>query len=317
METENEKRNLTFYGKGGTLFGIHLVNLFLGIFTLGIYFFWARVKVRKYIWGQLEFEGDRFSYHGTGGETLRGWLKAMLIFGVPYFLFSSLPHFMGWASSLALVGRLLALFLLVLFIPMATIGARRYRLSRTAWRGIRFSFQKTWRDFMPIYILGNILKAVTLGIYTPYYDAERDRLLISNTYIGNRNLVYDGVGGDLFRSYFVAFILAIPTLGFTLLWYHVKKTRYVWNHTCFGDARFENTITFGGMFWLYLGNFLMVLFTLGFAFPWAQVRSINYLLANLSLNGRTELGSIQQDAQTVNATGEELSSFLELDFDLG
>jgi hypothetical protein len=35
------------------------------------------------------------------------------------------------------------------------------------------------------------------------------------------------------------------------------------------------------------------------------------------LNGPVDLETIQQDAQTVNATGEELSSFLDLDFDLG
>jgi uncharacterized membrane protein YjgN (DUF898 family) len=200
---------------------------------------------------------------------------------------------------------------------MATIGSRRYRLSRTAWRGIRFSFQKVWKEYVPIFLRGMIFNLLTLGLYSPYYQARRDKFLISNSYVGNRNFDYDGNGDDLFGSYFLSLVLAMPTLFFSVFWYQVKKTRYMWDHTCFGDARFECTITFGEMFWLYLGNFLMVLFTLGFTYPWAQVRSINYLLNHLSLNGLVDLETIQQDAQSVDATGEELSSFLDLDFDLG
>src|ERR1039458_6192473 len=115
---ENDKRNLTFFGNGGTLFGIHLVNLFLGLITLGIYFFWARVKVRKYIWGQLEFEGDRLSYHGTGLETLKGWLKAMVVFGIPYFVVSQLPRLMGLGRVLVILGGLFSVLLIMVFIPM-------------------------------------------------------------------------------------------------------------------------------------------------------------------------------------------------------
>ncbi|HTB33618.1 MAG TPA: DUF898 family protein, partial [bacterium] len=77
----------SYLGDAGTLFGIQVVNLFLTICTLGIYHFWGKTRLRKYLWGQLEFEGDRFSYHGTAQEILRGWVKAALVFGVPYFAF--------------------------------------------------------------------------------------------------------------------------------------------------------------------------------------------------------------------------------------
>ena len=70
---------LSFHGSGGSLFGIQIVNLFLTLVTLGIYSFWGRVKVRKYMMSQSDFEGDRFAYHGTGKELLIGWLKAIVI----------------------------------------------------------------------------------------------------------------------------------------------------------------------------------------------------------------------------------------------
>ncbi len=317
MDIQENKKTFSFHGEGGTLLGMHFVNLFLAIVTLGIYFFWGRVKIRKYIWGQIEFEGDRLSYHGTGKETFLGWLKAALFFGIPYYFLRYGPRLMGLGLFEIIVGGVLSTLFIVVFIPMATVGSRRYRLSRTAWRGIRFSFRKTWGEYVSLFLKGTFLQMVTLGLYSPYYAAQRDKFLISNTYVGNRNLDYDGEGKDLFRLFIPSYLLAIFTLGISFIWYQIKKTRYMWNHTTFGDARFECTITVGGMLSLYLGNTLLVLFTLGFAFPWAQVRSMNYLLNHLTLNGPTDLGSIEQDAQTVNATGEELASFLDLDFELG
>src|SRR3974377_559745 len=68
-------RQLFFHGSGGSLFGIHLVNTFLTIITLGIYYFWAKVRVRRYLLSESEFEGDRFAYHGTGQELFIGFLK--------------------------------------------------------------------------------------------------------------------------------------------------------------------------------------------------------------------------------------------------
>src|SRR5262249_8995618 len=45
-------RRLTFHGSGGTLFGIYVVNILLTIATLGIYRFWGRVKVRRFMLSQ-------------------------------------------------------------------------------------------------------------------------------------------------------------------------------------------------------------------------------------------------------------------------
>jgi uncharacterized membrane protein YjgN (DUF898 family) len=46
-------RRLIFSGSGGPLFGIFLRNLFLSILTLGIYYFWGKVRARRYILGHV------------------------------------------------------------------------------------------------------------------------------------------------------------------------------------------------------------------------------------------------------------------------
>jgi uncharacterized membrane protein YjgN (DUF898 family) len=317
MAITDAERKITFHGKGGTLFGIQIVNLLLTIVTLGIYSFWARVKVRKYIWGQLEFEGDRFSFHGTAVEILKGWLKAALFFGIPYILLQQGPQWIGSSPVLIVSGALLSLVLIMFFIPLAVVGSRRYRLSRTAWRGIRFNFRGTWKQYLPIFIGGNILVLLTLGFYSPFYDVRREKFLLSNSYLGNQKFNFDGDGWDLFKSYFLAVILALPTLFFSLFWYHVKRTRYVWSRTTFSTARFHSSITFGGLLKVSVLNLLLVLVTLGFGFSWAEVRMIRYLSDNLILHGPADIEALAQDTQAVTATGEELASFLDLDFDLG
>ena len=73
-----------FHGTGGGLFKIMLINWILTILTLGIYSFWGKTKVRRYLCEQSSFVGDRFYYHGTGGELFKG----ALIFGAIFGLFN-------------------------------------------------------------------------------------------------------------------------------------------------------------------------------------------------------------------------------------
>src|SRR5215467_2324769 len=77
----NKIHRLKFHGTGEALFGIFILNLLKIILTLGIYYFWGKVKTRTFIWGQTEFAGDRFAYHGTGLELFLGWVKASVLFG--------------------------------------------------------------------------------------------------------------------------------------------------------------------------------------------------------------------------------------------
>jgi len=72
--------------RGWLLLGIHIVNVLLTIVTLGVYYFWAKVRVRSYILSQTECAGDRFAYHGTGRELLLGFVKAVLLIGIPFLL---------------------------------------------------------------------------------------------------------------------------------------------------------------------------------------------------------------------------------------
>jgi len=307
----------SFQGNGGTLFGIQIINLLLIIVTLGIYFFWAKARVRKYLWNQVDFNGDRFEYHGTGIEVLKGWLKALLVFGIPFWTCKNLPAIIGAPRLFIVIGAIISFVVIGIFIPVATVGSRRYRLSRTSLRGIRFSFRGKWKEFAKIFFSGMTWMVLTLGFYLPYYEMRRQTFLIDKARYGNEKFGFDGKGGDLMGSFVLAAILMIPTLFISLIWYSYKKTRYVWNHTTFGKARFQSGITFGGIFGLHLLNALILICTLGFGFPWVHVRTMRYYLENLTLEGQVDLSAIVQDAQEATAFGEEVGDFLDMDFDMG
>jgi len=310
-------RRLSFHGAGGSLFGIYIVNVFLTLVTLGVYYFWGKVRIRRYLLSQSEFERDRFAYHGTGKELLIGFLKAVLVFGIPLGLLTVVRDLLDVGIVLKAVAAILAYAMLMVFVPLAMVGARRYRLSRTSWRGIRFSFRGRVVDFIKLFIGGSLLTGMTLGLYFPFFDTKRHAFMASHSYLGNEKFGFDGRGRDLFWSFVLALLLSLPTLGLCWFWFLAKKQRYFWDHTSLGAARFQSTVTGRRLFLLKLGNLLLLVVTFGLGWPWVLVRNARFAFRYLTLGGPLDLAGIEQEAQAASAVGEGLAGFLDADFALG
>jgi uncharacterized membrane protein YjgN (DUF898 family) len=314
---QGEVHQLFFHGSGGSLFGIHIVNMFLTVVTLGIYYFLAKVRVRKYLLSESEFEDDRFAYHGTAMELLIGFLKAVLVFGVPLFLLGIVQGLLARIPAVKVLLALLTYAIVLVVIPFAIVGARRYRLSRTSWRDIRFSFRGRALDFIKLFVTGSFLSSITLGLYYPFFETRRHGFLVGHSYFGNRKFDFDGKGRDLFGSFLVVMLLFFPTLGLIWFWYQAKKQRYFWEHTSLATARFHSTVTGTRLFLLTVGNLVLLVATLGLGFPWIMVRNVRFAFRYLTLEGPLDLSGIQQEAQAATATGEALAGFLDAGLDLG
>ncbi|HET7876345.1 MAG TPA: YjgN family protein [Methylomirabilota bacterium] len=310
-------RQPVFHGQGGTLFGIHVVNVLVTLVTVGVYYFWAKTRVRRYIYSQTAFEGDRFHYHGTGWEIFIGFLKALLIFGLPLTALTYGPDLLDAPEPARWLAGVGAYFLLWTFTPVAIVGARRYRLSRSSWRGIRLSFRGRVWDLIKIFIKASILSGFTFGLYYPFFVVQRQEFLIDHSYFGSERFQFNGEGRDLFGPFLLAVLLTLPTLGLCWFWYVAKKRRYFWDNTWFGAARFHATVTGGALLWLWLVNAAILVFTLGLAWPWVKVRNIEFAYRYLTLEGPLDLERIQQEAQFASATGEGLAGFFDSGFDLG
>jgi len=305
-------RRLTFHGSGGTLFGIYVVNVLLTIVTLGFYRFWGKVRVRRFMLSQTAFEGDRFAYHGTGKELLLGFVKALLFIGLPITVMNSAARFSG-DLKIVIASHVLTYVLVFTFIPIAMVGARRYRMSRISWRGIRFSFRGRAWAYAKIFMLATLLNAVTLTLYYPFFEARQQAFMVSNSYFGRRPFRFDGRGRDLLSMHVMALLLLVPTLGLYLFWYQAKKTRYIRNHTSFETARFRSTMTGGALLVQSLVNLLLLIVTLGLAWPWVLIRRTRFEFSCLTVEGPLDLAGIVQEPQLATATGDALSSLLGAD----
>lgn len=209
-----------FYGSSKSLFEIQTVNVFFILITLGLYYFWAKARVRSYLLGQTEFLEDRFAYHGTGKEQLIGFLKAGLLFG-GLSLFLRLAPFLPGGRRVQILFSVVGYILFLGLIAVARVGARRYRLSRISWRNVRFSFRGKVAEFTRLYVIGFLLSIFTLGLYYPFFRYKQDAYMISHTYFGNRSLKFDGQVKDLYKIYFQSalFLIAYLLIIIPAMWF--------------------------------------------------------------------------------------------------
>ena len=200
----------------GGFAGLSLLNGVLRILTLGVYHFWGKTEVRQRIWSAVRIDGEPLEYRGTGGELLRGFLIVFFLILLPMGLAS-------FASSLFLPATAHAIYNLhfwgVLFL-LSGIGihrARRYRLSRTRWRGIRGGLSGRSRGFAWTYLWTALLVPLTLGWILPWRAVRLQKTLFDDTRFGDNAFTFTGVAGPLYKRFwlvwFSAFVLIVARLG--------------------------------------------------------------------------------------------------------
>ena len=121
-----------FVGHGEVFWRLLARGAVLLMFTLGIYRFWLTTDIRRYLWSSTEIADESFEYSGTARELLVGFLIAIAVLVPLYAVFFLLTIALGelWST--------LGLVVLTFLGQYAVYRARRYRLTRTIYRGVRF-----------------------------------------------------------------------------------------------------------------------------------------------------------------------------------
>lgn len=70
----------SFTGNARDYFGIWIVNTLLKIVTLGIYTAWAKVRKRRYFYGNTLLNDTVFEYLADPMALFKGWLLAAVLF---------------------------------------------------------------------------------------------------------------------------------------------------------------------------------------------------------------------------------------------
>jgi uncharacterized membrane protein YjgN (DUF898 family) len=200
---------LVFTDRPG-LFVLLLRNMGLTIITLGIYRFWARTALRRYWWSNVVIDGDPLEYTGTGAELFLGFLLFLLLvspFGLVWGLLKAFAADPKWQAVLTLG---FYVFLLFILVPVAMFRARRYRMSRTRWRGIRGGMGGSTLRFLAITIGGFVATILSCGILAPWMRIMQTRYITNCSSFGDQNLHFDGKSGGLILRWLA--ILALPAL---------------------------------------------------------------------------------------------------------
>ena len=197
----HEIHRLHFHGTGRALFVIFVMNIFRTLLTLGIYHFWGKVKIRQFLWSETEFKTDRLAYHGTGRELLIGSIKASFLIGSVYLLREGV-NFLTRSGEMAFIeffGKIAYAAIFLAFVAAAVAGSYRYRLSRTSWRGVHFSFRGNIREYVEIFFSGVCLTFLTFGFYYPVFVARQNAFLINHTWFGDHAFDFTGRGKELMK----------------------------------------------------------------------------------------------------------------------
>lgn len=315
METPSTR--LQFYGEGGKYFVILLVNHLLTLLTLGLYYPWARAKSLQYLYGETEFAGSRLTFHGTGKEMFKGFIKAILAFGIIFGIYFAARFSKN--RDLMAIGGLVYLLGVFTLIPMAIHGGLRYRMSRTSWRGIHFGYRGKLGELMGVYIKGIFLTVFTLGIYSSWFNVNVQRYIVEHMRLGNIKFKFTGEGSDRFLINLGGIMLTIFTLGIYFFWYYRNIIRFDIDYMTLEQEGktylFKSNITAGDIASTLIVNALLIICTLGIAYPWVILRRMRMVANSIELEGVFDIDSVRQTEESyTDATGDDLLSMLDIGF---
>lgn len=184
-----------YAGQRKPLFNIAVVTALLTTLTFGIYRFWAKTRLRRYIWSSISDGRDSLEYTGTGLEKFLGFLVAVVVLAIYLGIVQMGLYYLGLTlftepqtteqatmQSAALLITVLAVLPLVFF---AKYRARRYKLARTRWRGIRFGAEKGAWGYAARAMFHWMVSILSLGLLLPWQTFRLERYVTDRSWYGD------------------------------------------------------------------------------------------------------------------------------------
>lgn len=206
---ETSPASIIFTGDNGVFRRIVSVGALLELVTVGFYRFWLATNIRRYLWSNTLIGGDAFEYLGAGRELLFGFLFAIAILAPLYLIYFLIGVEAERAKTFASLP--LGLFLIA-FGQFAIYRARRYRLHRTIWRGLRFGMSGSGWAYSARAMGWGLVTLLSVGLAWPWAQAALERYKMHHTFYGDLQGRFVAKGGDFFRRGWWLWIVAILLL---------------------------------------------------------------------------------------------------------
>jgi uncharacterized membrane protein YjgN (DUF898 family) len=329
-----------FHGNAQEYFGIWIVNILLSIVTVGVWSAWAKVRTKRYFYGNTEIDTHAFEYHATGYQIFKGRLIAFGVF-VGLSLADAFAPLISWALWLGVFA----------LVPWVINRSLRFNARVTSWRNVRFDFTGSYWRTLLIFLVLPFAIAASLGVFAPYASRLRARYL----YGGHS---YDGVAfeadprlGALYHAlgaaavfgaaWLVVFgglaVLTVPLLmGFgrevpvaflpivpallvvtvASLFYGARVRNEAIGRMSLAEHRFRCDLSGMRYAWIVVSGLLATILTLGLLRPWAHVRQWRYVASAIGVLAVGDLDGFV--AERVDAGSSFATEFGEMEgFDIG
>jgi uncharacterized membrane protein YjgN (DUF898 family) len=274
------------------LVGLLSKNFFLTLITIGIYRFWAATRLRRYLWSNIRIGGDGLEYTGTGRELFLGFLVGLAVLAPLSIVYIVADRLSLGSPVLAACIQGVYFIALFVFLQVALFRSRRYRLSRTTWRGIYAGQTGSIWTYLGLYLGYGALTLVTVGLALPWMHVALARYKLDNTTFGNRTMYIEAKGSALFGRWLVVVVLLVIPVASALLPNLSALLHPVYVPQPKGSPSLELPHPAA----LALG--FLSAFSLGFlALVWYRIEAFRYLAS------RIRLGAIQLHSAAKGITG--------------
>ncbi|MBO9664777.1 YjgN family protein [Dokdonella sp.] len=335
-----------FSGDAREYFRIWIVNLALGIVTLGIYSAWAKVRSERYFYGNTRLAGVPFEYLARPGPILKGRLIAVALFG-GYVLAGQF----GEMLQLGLAA------LIAVLTPWLLVRGAAFRARYSSWRGLRFRFVADYREAIKRYLLLWFPLVLTVGLLFPYMKFKQKQFFVEQHRYGGHAFALRATARDFYPPYlaawgalvawafvssmltgaivfsfvsqqgahgpppaWVSYAFLVPLYsGYFVVWAFLNAAlaNLLYNRAELGPYRFRSSLNGGRLCALYLGNTVAILCSAGLLIPWAKVRLARYRAQSLTLLAGEDLADLHAEAgEDIDAVAAEMDGLFDIDIGL-
>ncbi|MEX0345158.1 MAG: YjgN family protein [Rhizobiaceae bacterium] len=197
-EPRMTREQFTFTGTAREYFGIWIVNILLTIVTLGIYSAWAKVRRKRYFYGNTWIAGSSFEYHARPMTILIGRIIVLAII-IAYNLA---------VNFLPIVGAIIGVAFLFA-VPWFVMRGLRFNARVTSYRNIRFDFVGGYWGAFLAFVLGGALAYATFGILAPIASQWMWSYMLGNLRYGDRTIACDPRLEKLYGQWLLPFVTVV------------------------------------------------------------------------------------------------------------
>lgn len=196
------------------LTGIVIKGFLLSLITFSVYRFWYITNLRRFFWSRTIVAGSPAEYLGTGKELFLGFLVALAILVPIYIVLFVIGLLSPVLAALAAPISFIGLFVLGQY---ALYRGRRYRASRTRWRGIRLGQDGSGFAYAGLACLWWLGTIVSLGLAFPFMRAALERYRIDHTLVGQSRMHSTATGRSILLPWMMFYIVALLPILLSVL----------------------------------------------------------------------------------------------------